>query len=149
VAVIKLHANLHVTPEQYRAALTDFGPGRSKVFPNSADDDLVVLDRGDDYADVTEGSRGVWETLHYDWSDPDHIVLTTTDSNAWGRNSSHTYDFTRLADGTTDLDYTIVREGKNARGYVLQVVLGTIAKGFLVRGFRTSVAAIEASASTE
>ena len=27
---------------------------------------------------------GTWERLHYDWSDPDRVVLTTTDSNAWG-----------------------------------------------------------------
>jgi hypothetical protein len=32
-------------------------------------------------ADVTEGSGGIWERLHYDWSDPNHVVLTTTDSN--------------------------------------------------------------------
>jgi hypothetical protein len=42
-------------------------------------------------ADVTEGSGGIWERLHYDWSDPDRVVLTTTDSNAWGGDSSHTY----------------------------------------------------------
>ena len=50
--------------------LTDFGPGRSELFGNSADDDLVVHDKGATHADVTEGSRGVWERLDYDWSDP-------------------------------------------------------------------------------
>jgi hypothetical protein len=34
------------TPEQYIAALTDFGPGRSKVFGNSADGYLQVQFRG-------------------------------------------------------------------------------------------------------
>jgi hypothetical protein len=58
------------TPEQFVAALTDFGPGRSKLFGNSADDYLKVHDQGPRQADVTEGSRGVWERLHYDWSDP-------------------------------------------------------------------------------
>jgi hypothetical protein len=42
-------------------------------------------------ADVTEGSGGIWERLHYDWSDPNHVVLTTTDSNTWGGASGHTY----------------------------------------------------------
>ena len=32
----------------------------------------------------TEGSGGIWERLQYDWSDPNHVVLTTTDSNTWG-----------------------------------------------------------------
>ena len=79
------------TPEQFIAGLTDFGPGRSKIFPNSADGDLKVHDQGPTEADVTEGSRGVWERLHYDWSDPNRVVLTTTDSNAWGGHSGHTY----------------------------------------------------------
>jgi hypothetical protein len=41
-------------------------------------------------ADVTEGSGGIWERLHYDWSDPNHVVLTTTDSNLWSGGSGHT-----------------------------------------------------------
>jgi hypothetical protein len=56
------------TPEQLLAALTDFGPGRSQVFPNSHDDELKVHDLGADHADVTEGGGGAWERLHYDWS---------------------------------------------------------------------------------
>jgi hypothetical protein len=71
------------TPEQFVAGLTDFGPGRAELFTNSADDYLKVHDLGPNKADVTEGSGGVWERLRYDWSDPTHVVLTTTDSNAW------------------------------------------------------------------
>jgi len=70
------------TPEQFVAALTDFGPGRSKVFGNSADDYLKVHAQGPGEADVTEGSGGVWERLHYDRSDLNRVVLTTTDSTA-------------------------------------------------------------------
>ena len=58
-----------LTPEQYVAGLTDFGPGRSKLFGNSADDYLKVHSRGRSEADVTEGSGGIWERLHYDWSE--------------------------------------------------------------------------------
>ena len=70
-------------------------------------------------ADVTEGSGGVWERLHYDWSDPDRVVMTTTDSNVWGGDSGHTYTFTRRPDGTTDIDAVVVREGKNLKGRFL------------------------------
>jgi hypothetical protein len=66
------------------AGLTDFGPGRSKVFTNSADTYLAVHHPGVTDADVTEGSRGIWERLRYDWSDPNHSKLTTTDSNMFG-----------------------------------------------------------------
>jgi hypothetical protein len=132
------------TPEQFVAGLTDFGPGRAKLFSNSADDYLKVHDRGPTEADVTEGSGGVWERLRYDWSDPNHVVLTTTDSNAWGGHSGHTYTLTRQSDGTTKVDLVTVREGKNLKGRVLGVVLGTVGKGVLRKAFDNSVTAIEA-----
>jgi hypothetical protein len=36
MATIHLHQTTTATPEQFLAGLTDFGPGRSKIFPNSA-----------------------------------------------------------------------------------------------------------------
>ena len=56
MATIHLHQTTTATPEQFLAGLTDFGPGRSKIFPNSADGYLKVRDQGPGYADVTEGS---------------------------------------------------------------------------------------------
>jgi len=91
------------TPEQFIAGLTDFGAGRADLFENSTDGYLKVHDQGPGEADVTEGSAGIWERLHYDWSDPNRVVLTTTDSNAWADGPSHTYTFTRNSDGVTGL----------------------------------------------
>ena len=87
MATIHLHQTTTATPEQFLAGLTDFGPGRSKLFGRSADEYLKVHSRGPTQADVTEGSGGIWERLHYDWSDPNHVVLTTTDSNTWGHSA--------------------------------------------------------------
>jgi len=95
-------------------------------------------------ADVTEGSGGVWERLHYDWSDPNHVVLTTIDSNLWGGASGHTYTFTRQPDGSTDIDVEVVRDGKNFKGRLLGFVLSTIGKSVLEKAFLNSVMAIEA-----
>jgi hypothetical protein len=61
MVTIRLHETTIATPEQFLAGLTDFGPGRSKIFPNSADGYLEVHDQGPSSADVTEGSNGVWE----------------------------------------------------------------------------------------
>ena len=141
---IHFHQTTSLTPEQYLAGLTDFGSDRSKVFGNSADEFLKVHQRSRTQADVTEGSRGIWERLHYDWSDPQRVVLTTTDSNVWGGASGHTYTFTRQPDGTTDIDVVVVRDGKNLRGLLLGVVLGTIGKSVLEKAFTNSVKAIEA-----
>ena len=144
MSTIHLHQRTTLTPEQYIAGLTDFGPGRSKLFGNSADEYMKVHSQGPSQADVTEGSGGIWERLHYDWSNPNHVVLTTTDSNTWGGASGHTYDFRRQADGTTDIDVAVVRDGKNLKGWLLGFVLGTIGKGVLEKAFVNSVHAIEA-----
>jgi hypothetical protein len=148
MSTIHLHQTTTSTPEQYVAGLTDFGPGRSKLFGNSADECLKVHDRGPTQADVTEGSGGIWERLHYDWSDPNHVVLTTTDSNLWGGASGHTYNFTRRPDGMTDIDVVVVRDGKNLKGRLLALVVRTIGKRVLEKAFVNSVRAIEARNST-
>jgi len=144
MSTIHLHQTTASTPEQFVAGLTDFGPGRSKLFGNSADKYLKVHDRGLGQADVTEGSRRIWERLHYDWSDPDRVVLTTTDSNAWGGGSGHTYTFTRQPNGTTDVNVVVVREGKNFKGRVLGIMLGIFGKRALGRELGKTVKAIEA-----
>jgi hypothetical protein len=143
MATIHLHQTTTLTPNQYIAGLTDFGPGRSKLFGNSADEYLKVHQLSGSAADVTEGSGGIWERLHYDWSDRNHVVLTTTDSNVWGGASGHTYTFTRQPDGTTDIDVVVVREGKNLKGRLLGFVLGTIGKRVLETAFENSVRAIQ------
>ena len=143
MSTIRFHQTTTSTPEQFIAGLTDFGPGRSKLFGNSADEYLKVHHRGPFDADVTEGSGGIWERLHYDWSDPNRVVMKTTDSNVWGGASGHTYTFTRRRDGLTDLDAVVIRDGKNLKGRLLGLVLGTIGKNVLKKAFDTSVRAIE------
>jgi hypothetical protein len=143
MATIHVHQTTTATPEQFIAGLTDFGPGRSKLFPNSADAYLEVHDRGVSQADVTEGSNRIWERLHYDWSDPNRVVLTTTDSNVWGGNSGHTYTFTPSPEGTTNVDVVVVREGKNVKGRALAIMVGMIAKPILGRQLGKTVKAIE------
>jgi len=144
MSTIRFHQTTTATPEQFIAGLTDFGPGRAELFKNSADSYLKVHSQGPHDADVTEGSGGVWERLHYDWSDPNHVILTTTDSNLFGGASGHTYTLTPQPDGTTQVDVVLVREGKNLKGRVVAGVLGTIGKRSLAKAFAGSVKAIEA-----
>jgi len=132
------------TPEQFIAGLTDFGPGRAELFGNSADEYLKVHEKGPTSADVTEGSNNIWERLRYDWSNPKRIVLTTTDSNLWGGRSGHTYTLTPQPNGTTDVDVTIVRDGKNFKGKLLGAFLGIAGKGQLEKWFAKTLKAIEA-----
>jgi hypothetical protein len=147
VPTIHLQQTTTATPAQFLASLTDFGPGRSELFGNSADESLKVHDQGPGYADVTEGSRGIWERLHYDWSDPNRVIMRTTDSNVWGGASGHTYTLTRQPDGTTAVDVVVVREGKNLKGRLLGPVVATVGKRVLAKALANTVKAIEARSS--
>jgi hypothetical protein len=144
MATLHFKATTTATPAQFVAGLTDFGPGRAEIFENSSDDELEVHSQGPGEADVTEGSAGIWERLHYDWSDPDSVVLTTTDSNTWSNKSGHTYTFKPGPNGTTEVDYVVVRDGKTVKGHLLGLVLGTVGKGRLKKAFDGAVKAIEA-----
>jgi hypothetical protein len=148
MTTLRFHETTAATPEQFIAGLTDFGPGRSKLFKNSADAYLQVHYQGLTHADVTEGSGGVWERLYYDWSNPHHVTLKTTDSNLFGGASGHTYTLTSRPDGTTDIDVVLVRQGKNLRGLVVAAVVGTIGRRSLAKAFGNSVKAIEARSKT-
>jgi hypothetical protein len=144
MATIRFSQATTLTPDQYIDGLTDFGPGRSKLFSNSADDYLKVHHVGATEADVTEGSSGVWERLHYDWSNRDRVVLRTTDSNVWNGESGFTYTFDASPDGATDVNVAIVRDGKNLKGRMLALVVGSVGRGVLKKSFVNSVRAIEA-----
>lgn len=144
MSTIEFHKTTRATPEQLLAAIVDFGPGRSKVFPLSSDTYLKVHDRASDHADVTEGNPRVWERLHYDWSDPGRVVMTTTDSNVWGNDCRQTYTFRRRPDGLTDLDVIVERHGKNLKGRLLELVVNTVGRRVLDHGLDKTVQAVEA-----
>jgi hypothetical protein len=141
---IHFHQTTNATPEQFVAALTEFGPERQKLFPNSQDENLEVHSLGTDEADVTEGTGPIWERLHYDWHDPDRVEIAVTDSNVFGGDSGYTYTLQPRPDGTTDVDVDIVREGKNLRGRAISAVLGTVGKRSLGKSFAATVDAVEA-----
>jgi hypothetical protein len=143
VSTIHFNQTTTATPEQVVAGLTDFGPDRSKLFGRSADDYLKVYSQSPGHADVKEGSSGIWERLEYDWSDPNHVVMKTIDSNTWGGASGHNYILTRKPDGTTDVDVIVVRDGKNFKGKVLGAMLGVVGKRILAKEFGKTIKAIE------
>ena len=144
MATIHFTKTTTATPEQFVAALTDFGPGRAEIWGNTADDHLKVYEQSPGHADVMEGTKSTWERLDYDWSNPERVVLKTIDSNVWGRDSGYTYTLKRNSDGTTTIDIAIVREGKNLKGRFLELVLSTVGKGVLPGTYDKSLKAIEA-----
>ena len=143
MTTIRFTESTTAPPEQFVAAITDFGPGRREVFRNSTDKYLKVHSEGVGTADVTEGSYGIWERLRYDWTDPHRVVMTTVDSNLWGGASGHTYTLTPEPNGTTRLDVVVVREGKNLRGRITELLVGSVGKGMLRKALQGTIKAVE------
>ena len=63
------------TPEQVLEAARDFTDRRAELWRDVYTEHLTIHDRGETWADVTEGNPWpiglVWERLRYDWSQPD------------------------------------------------------------------------------
>ena len=146
MATFDITETTSATPEQFLAALTDFGPDRAEIWGNSKEQFLKIHDRGDTWADVTEGSFGVWERLRYDWSNPLDILLTTTDSNAWGRASGHRYTLTSGPDGRTSVHMVMQRQGIHLKGRLLGALLPVVGRSFVRKGLVSALRATEARA---
>jgi hypothetical protein len=144
MTTVHVKAITTVPPDRFIAALTGFGPGRGKIWGHSNEDSVKVNARGDTWADVTEGSTaGVWERLRYDWSEPNVVRLTTTDSNAWSTESSWLYTLTPRVDGRTDIDLVAVRKGRTLKGRLIAALLAVGGKPIVGGDLRKSLAAIE------
>jgi hypothetical protein len=147
----RVHVRAHgsFAPDVFTGALTDFGPGRAEVFGNNAADDLVVHERGDTWAEVTEGSTTgpVWQRSRYDWSTPGEVLIDVVDSNAFGPGSRWVYRVTPAAGGGTDIDLSIVRVPNSAKGRVLDLLLSVGGGRFFSRDLRRTVRTLESRVS--
>ena len=144
----RVHASAEgaFSPAAFVEALTDFGPQRSRLWGNSSAGKLVVHDRGDTWADVTEGTDagGIWQRYRYDWADPHLIRLTVTDSNAFGAGSYWEYRLTPLHEGhRTRIDLMINRIPTTPKGKRFDPILNMIGGLYFGRDLRRSVRRIE------
>lgn len=132
-------------PATFVDALTDFGPDRARIWGNSSSGQLVVHDRGDTWADVTEGSKGagIWQRYRYTWS-PDEVRLDVTDSNAFGRGSYWLYRLSAEAGGErTRIDLHIHRVPTTTKGKLFEPLLRLIGGAYFGRDLRRTVQRIE------
>jgi hypothetical protein len=143
----RVHVRAHgsFAPDVFTAALTDFGPGRAEVFGNTAADAVQVHERGETWAEVTEGSTTgpVWQRSRYDWSTPGEVRIDVLDSNAFGPGSRWLYRVTPASDGGSDIDLSIVRVPNSAKGRLLDLLLRAGGGLFFSRDLRRTVHTLE------
>lgn len=133
----RIHFRLEtgLAPGAVLAALTDFGPRRSKVWPNIDDQHFKLHEQGPGWAEVTEGSSvagGVWEREKYTWDATARTVaVETLDSNTWGPGSRWDYKLAPTAQGGTEIDVTVERHGRGLKGRLIELGLAAAGTGML------------------
>ena len=143
----KVTAETRVAASVFIAALTDFTPRRQEYFANSAASYFEVHDRGDTWADVTEGSKvggGVWQRLRYDWSKPGTVRLDVTDGNEFGKGGWWEYQVTP-SDSGSRIHLTIHRVPVSTKARMLDIVLRFYGHFFHGKDLKKTLRKLEAA----
>jgi hypothetical protein len=135
MTTIRFKAQSTLAPASVLAALTDFGPRRSDLWPNIDSAHFKVHDQGPGWAEVTEGSSvagGIWERERYGWDAAARTVsIETLDSNTWGPGSRWDYRLNPGPAGGTTIEVTVVRNGKGLKGRMIGVALSLLGSRML------------------
>ncbi len=131
--VVTTSVQTGLPPADVLRILTDFSPARAETWPGVDSSNLTVHDRGETWADVTEGNKIGWERERYDWdAQAGTISAVTTESNLWKPPSRWDY---RLVpqDGGTRVDVTLRRHSKGAKGALIAGLLPLIGRRMLTK----------------
>ncbi|MGV9613691.1 hypothetical protein [Nocardia xishanensis] len=135
MATVRFHLLSTLSPAEVVQVLTDFGPARAQVWPTIDAEHLVVHDRGDTWAEVTEGTAAAWERARYQW-DPagDTVTITTLDSKLFGAGGGWVFRATP-DEGGTRVDVELTRAPRTLKGKILAALLPLIGPSSLRKSF--------------
>jgi Polyketide cyclase / dehydrase and lipid transport len=138
-----VHTSL--SPSQVLAVITDFGPDRSRWWPNVDEAHFTVHDQGPDWAEVTEGTSMGWERERYTWdAAAGTVTIDTLDSNLWATGSGWRYRITP-ADGGSDLHVSLTRVATSVKGKVIGALIPVVGARALGKQFRSVLRRAEES----
>ncbi|HET6439234.1 MAG TPA: SRPBCC family protein [Anaeromyxobacter sp.] len=123
VAHVSTGMDTTVPPETVIGALTDFSEARLALWPNIDRKYYQVHQVAGTSAEVTEGSRGIWERTHYDWSQPGTVRIDVQDSNAFRPGSYWIYSVRPRPGGGSHVHLEFLRRPRNARGLLVSALL--------------------------
>jgi len=72
MARVSYSVSTDLDPRVVWDALTEFGPRRAELWPDLSPESFQVLERGDGWARVKEGTArlGIWSIERYEWKEP-------------------------------------------------------------------------------
>lgn len=126
MAKIHYEADGEVSAERFVAALTDFSEPRPELWPNLDAKFFRLIDRGDTWAEVKEGTDvlgGVWGRERYDWSEPGRVTLTLLESPDFRPGTVIDYHVSDRPGGGSHVSVDFQRIAKSLRGRFVGVVV--------------------------
>ncbi|WP_431970478.1 hypothetical protein [Nocardia sp. bgisy134] len=135
MATVRFHLLSTLSPAEVVQVLTDFGPTRAQTWPTIDAEHFVVHDRGDTWAEVTEGTAAAWERARYQW-DPAGVTvtITTLDSKLFGAGGGWVFRATP-GQGGTRVDVELTRTPRTVKGKILAALLPLIGPSSLRKSF--------------
>ena len=109
-------------PKVVWEALTEFGPRRAELWPDLSPSSFKVLERGDGWARVREGtaSLGIWSIERYEWKEP---VITATVEEASAAQPGGTWRM-EVRPGQQGGSVLTIRMDRRAKGFVGHLIHG-------------------------
>jgi hypothetical protein len=128
MAKIHYEADGEVTAARFIAALTDFGERRPDLWPNLDTKYFRLHDRGDTWAEVTEGTDvlgGIWARERYDWSEPGRVTLRLVTSPDFQAGTLIDYHVSDRPGGGCHVSVDLQRIATSLRGRFVGMVVQT------------------------
>jgi len=126
MAKITFSLDTNLPAEAVLAAAIDFTENRLHYWPNIDPRVYKVHGTTASTADVTEGSAmlgGIWAREAYDWSQPNNVLATVQDSNAFRPGGKWHLRATPLMDGGCRVEVVSNRVARGFKGIVIGAML--------------------------
>ena len=122
MAKVSYTVETDLSPAVVWDALTEFGPRRAELWPDLSPSSFKVLERGDNWARVREGtaSLGIWSIERYEWAEP---VITATVVEASGAQPGGTWRM-EVAPRSGGGSVLTISMNRRAKGFVGHIIHG-------------------------
>ena len=133
---VRFQLTTDVPRDRVLGALTDFSDRRPEIWPRIDHAHFRVHGQGPGWADVTEGNALASERNRYEWNaSAGEVTVTAVESDTWAPGSQWRYRLQPSSTGETQVDVTVVRNGRGLRGKLVGALVG----GFGARVLRSDM----------
>jgi len=143
MARVSYSVSTDLDPKTVWDALTEFGPRRAELWPDLSPESFKVLERGDGWARVKEGtaSLGIWSIERYEWKEP-VITATVEEANAAQTGGTWRMEVQPGPTGGSILAISMNRKAKGLAGHFIHAIFQVTNGRFLAARTRRMLANI-------